>query len=74
MYATLGRVTDRDADHYRQRVADRSSRQYVVLVRDLDESAKEALDAGGFKGLIVTGSYRRRYNYGTRGRTTSWAT
>ena len=66
LYATLSRVTDRTADHYRQRVADRASRQYVVLVRDLDEGAKDALDAGGFKGLIVTGSYQRRYNYGSR--------
>ena len=66
LYSTLARVTDRDAAYYRQRVAGRASRQYVVLVRDLDEAAKESLDAGGFKGLIVSGSYRRRYNYGTR--------
>ena len=66
LYATLARATGRSADHYRQRVADRASRQYVVLVRDLDEAAKEALDAGDFDGLIVTGSYQRRYNYGAR--------
>ena len=66
LYATLARVTNRDAEHYRQRVAGRASRQYVVLVRDLDEAAKEALDAGDFKGLIVSGSYQRRYNYGSR--------
>ncbi len=66
LYATLARVTDRDASYYRQRVAGRSSRQYIVLVRDLGEAAKDELDAGDFRGLIVTGSYRRRYNYGTR--------
>ena len=66
LYGLLGRLTGRSADHYRQRVADRASRQYVVLVRDLDEASKEALDAAGFSGLIVTGSYQRRYNYGSR--------
>ena len=66
LYTLLGRLTGTSAEYYRTRVADRSSRQYVVLVRDLDEAAKEALDAGDFRGLIVSGSYRRRYNYGTR--------
>ncbi len=66
LYALLGQLTGRSADHYRQRVADRASRQYVVLVRDLDEASKEALDAAAFNGLIVTGSYQRRYNYGSR--------
>lgn len=64
LYALLGRLTGRDAAHYRRRVRDRASRQYVVLVRDLDEASKETLDAADFDGLIVHGSYRRRYNYG----------
>ncbi|PAP75489.1 penicillin-binding protein [Rubrivirga marina] len=66
LYALLGELTGRGTSHFRQRVANRSSRQYVVLVRDLDEASKEALDAGGFRGLIVQGSYQRRYNYGAR--------
>ncbi len=66
LYATLGRVTGRGADHFRARVRDRASRQYVVLVRDLDEPGKEALDAGEFKGLLVDATYQRRYNYGAR--------
>ena len=66
LYRLLGTATGRGADLFRQRVRDRSSRQYVVLVRDLDEDAKDALDRGGFPGLIVTGSYQRRYNYGSR--------
>ena len=61
LYALLGRLTGRGAEHFRQRVADRASRQYVVLVRDLDEASKEALDRADFGGLIVTGSYQRRY-------------
>ena len=65
LYALLGRLTGRGADHYRRRVRDRASRQYVVLVRDLGEAAKEELDAADFDGLIIHGSYRRRYNYGS---------
>ena len=64
LYALLGEATGRGAEHVRRRVRDRASRQYVVLVRDLDEAAKEQLDAAGFDGLIIQGSYRRRYNYG----------
>ena len=66
LYDLLGRLTGRGPDLFRERVRDRSSRQYVVLVRDLDESSKEALDQAGFDGLLVQGSYRRRYNYGAR--------
>ncbi len=64
LYDLLGRLTGRSADHFRRRVRDRTSRQYVVLVRDLDEAAKETLDEADFDGLIVRGSYRRHYNYG----------
>ena len=66
LYAMLSRLTGRSAEDYRRRVRDRASRQYVVLVRDLDEEAKEALEAADFDGLIVNGSYSRRYNYTTR--------
>ena len=36
-YSLLGRLTGRGASAYRRRVRDRASRQYVLLVRDLDE-------------------------------------
>ena len=65
LYQILGDATGRGAAHFRRRVADRASRQYVVLVRDLDEASKERLDAARVPGLIVQGSYRRHYNYGT---------
>ena len=63
LYRILGEATGRGADHFRRKVRDRSAPKYVVLVRDLDEASKEALDAADIPGLIVTGSYRRRYNY-----------
>ncbi|MGB3541891.1 peptidoglycan D,D-transpeptidase FtsI family protein, partial [Rubrivirga sp.] len=66
LYALLGELTGKGADVYRNRVRDRPSRQYVVLVRELDEASKDALDQAGFEGLLIQGSYQRRYNYGTR--------
>ena len=66
LYGVLADATGRSADHFRRRVADRASRQYVLLVRDLGEADKDRLDAADVPGLIVTGSYSRRYNYGTR--------
>ena len=65
LFQILGEATGKGAAHFQQRVADRSSRQYVVLVRDLDEGSKERLDAAHIPGLLVDGSYRRHYNYGT---------
>ncbi len=63
LYALLGEATGRGADHFRRKVRDRASRQYVVLVRELDEPSRERLDAAGIPGLLVTGSYQRRYTY-----------
>lgn len=63
-YALLGNLTDRPASYYRNRTANRASRQYVLLVRSLAEASKEELDAADFPGLLMTGSFARRYNYG----------
>lgn len=63
LYTLLGEATGRGADYFRRKVRDRSSRQYVVLVRELDEPSRERLDAAAIPGLIVTGSYQRRYTY-----------
>ncbi|MEL6615905.1 MAG: penicillin-binding protein, partial [Bacteroidota bacterium] len=60
----LGRLTGRSAEHYRRTIADRYSRQYVRLVRNLGEAEKEQLDAAGIPGLLITGSFARRYTYG----------
>ncbi len=64
LYALLGRLTERPANYYRSRVTNRASRQYVLLVRSLDEASKEELDAADIPGLLLTGSFARRYNYG----------
>lgn len=60
---TLAAFTDRSADDYRRMIRDRASRQYVLLVRNLDEAAKEQLDLADFPGVMTQGSFARRYNY-----------
>ncbi|CAN5569151.1 penicillin-binding transpeptidase domain-containing protein [soil metagenome] len=60
----LGRLTSRPAAHYRERISNRTSRQYVVLVRDLEESQKEALEAADIPGLLLEPKFARRYHYG----------
>ena len=60
----LGRLTDQSADHYRRAIRDRYSRQYVRLVRSLDEAAKEELDRAEIPGLLIQGRFARRYTYG----------
>ena len=61
----LAAFTDRSADDYRRMIRDRASRQYVLLVRNLDEAAKEQLDLADFPGVMTQGSFARRYNYAT---------
>ena len=64
LYVLLGRLTGEGAAAFRGRVANRASRQYVLLVRSLGEAGKEELEAGDFPGLLLKGSFARRYNYG----------
>ena len=60
----LGRLTGKGAAHVRARIRDRASRQYVLLERSLDEPSKEQLDRAEIPGLLITGSFARRYTYG----------
>lgn len=64
LYSVVGRLTGRGAGVFRRRVRDRASRQYVMLVRDLDEAAREELEAARIPGLLLTGDFARRYTYG----------
>lgn len=67
LYQTLGRQTGRPAGEYRSLVANRSSRQYVLLTRSLDEAKKEELEVLNVPGLILTPRFARRYTYGRTG-------
>lgn len=64
LYALLARATGQSAAHFRRLVRDKTSPQYVLLVRSLDEAAKVELDAADVPGLLLKGSVARRYNYG----------
>lgn len=65
LYSLLGSLTNRGSSYFRSRVANRASRQYVLLLRSLDEASKERLEAAEFPGLLLKGSFARRYNYGS---------
>jgi cell division protein FtsI (penicillin-binding protein 3) len=64
LYTALSRQTGRPAGEFRRMVASRTSRQYVLLTRNLDEANKEAIEALNVPGLILTPRFARRYTYG----------
>jgi cell division protein FtsI (penicillin-binding protein 3) len=59
----LSRLTGQPAHSIRRRVEQRSSPQYVLLMRGLSESHKEQVEQWGVPGLILTPTFARRYNY-----------
>ena len=61
----LSALTGRSAAYYRRKVARRTSRQYVRLLRDLPEDQAETIEDWDVPGLILTPKFARRYNYGT---------
>ncbi len=68
LYAELARVTGVSAGTYRRRVANRASRQYVLLARSVDEAQREAVDALDVPGVIrARPRFDRRYTYGRVG-------
>lgn len=59
----LSRLTGQPAASYRRRVEQRSSPQFVLLVRNLSEGRKESIESWDIPGLILTPTFARRYNY-----------
>jgi cell division protein FtsI (penicillin-binding protein 3) len=59
----LSRLTGQPAATYRRRVEQRSSPQFVHLVRNLSETQKESVESWDIPGLILTPTFARRYNY-----------
>ena len=62
-YADFGRLTGEGAAAVRRRVANRTSRQYVLLHRSLGEARKETLEEWDVPGVILTPRFARRYTY-----------
>lgn len=64
LYQGLARFTGLPASTFRERVRNRSSRQYVMLARNIGEGQKEELETWEIPGIILDTRYARRYNYG----------
>lgn len=64
-FDVLSRETGTPASVFRRRVRQRTSPQYVQLLRGISERQKEAVESWGVPGLILNPSFARRYNYGT---------
>jgi cell division protein FtsI (penicillin-binding protein 3) len=64
-YDRLSRVSGVSKARLRSKVDNRSSRQYVMLVRDVQMSGAELEWFSSIPGAQPTGSTTRRYNHGT---------
>ncbi|NBW93636.1 MAG: PASTA domain-containing protein [Bacteroidetes bacterium] len=64
-YATLSEVSGVPEATLRARVRNRTSRQYVMLVRDVQMSGAELAWFASVPGVLPTGTTTRRYNHGT---------
>lgn len=63
-FEKLSALTGTSAAALRRRVNRRHSPQYVRLVRGLDASQAETVEAWSVPGLILSPRFARRYNYG----------
>lgn len=64
-FERLSKLTGVPAATYRRRVRQRSSPQYVHLVRAISERQKEEIESWDVPGLILDPTFARRYNYGS---------
>ena len=64
-YGALAEVAGGRAQRYRQRVRSRSSAQYVLLARGLDEEQRSKVSGWDVPGLIITPRFARTYSHGT---------
>ena len=64
-FQKLSSLTGTPAAHFRERVEERYSPQYVRLYRGLTEEQREQVGSWGIPGLILTPRFARRYSYET---------
>ena len=62
-FERLSKLTGTSASSFRRRVAERSSPQYVLLLRAISEPQKESVESWQIPGLILEPTFARRYNY-----------
>ncbi len=65
LYEELAAITDRSASHYRRKVKERYSPQYVALCEGLTERQYDEVKGWDVPGLILTPRFARRYMHGT---------
>ena len=63
-FEKLSRLTGRSARGLRQKVRERKSKKFVLLVRGLSEAQKEKVESWEVPGVILQPKFARRYNYG----------
>ena len=63
-YANLASITGRSAAHFRRRVEDRYSPEYVALYEGLTERQYEKVKQWDVPGVILTPRFARRYMHG----------
>ena len=64
-FERLSKLTGTPAGTFRRRVRQRTSPQYVQLVRGISERQKEEVESWAIPGLILDPTFARRYNYGS---------
>lgn len=64
-YEGLASITDRSAAHFRERVQERYSPQYVTLYDGLTERQYEQVQEWDVPGVILTPRFARHYMHGT---------
>ncbi len=65
LYERLASLTDRSAAHFRRRVENRYSPEYVELYDGLTERQYETVQGWDVPGVILTPRFARRYMHGT---------
>lgn len=63
-FERLSKLTGRAPSLYRRRLEQRTSPQYVHLVRGISERQKKIVESWGIPGVILDPTFARRYNYG----------
>ena len=63
-FERLSKLTGTSSAYYRQRVRERTSPQYVQLVRGMPERQKEEVERWDVPGVILDPAFARRYNHG----------
>ena len=63
-FDNLSLLTGKPVSYFEDKVRNRFSPKYVLLLKGLDESDKQLIDSWEIPGSLLVRTYTRRYNYG----------